>query len=96
MAAPLSAGDAERRLPEIPGWTIAGGTLHRELEFADFVEAFGFMAKVAIVAEKQNHHPDWSNSWNKVVIDVVNHAAGGITDACFALAAAIDALLPPR
>ena len=49
------------------------------------------MARVALAAEKLDHHPDWSNSWNKVVIDVVNHAAGGISEACFELAARIDA-----
>ena len=48
------------------------------------------MARVALVAEKLDHHPDWSNSWNKVVINIVNHSAGGITDLCFALAAQIN------
>ena len=62
------------------GWSIADGKLHREIEFHDFVEAFGFMAMVALVAEKANHHPDWSNSWNKVVIDLVSHDKGEITD----------------
>ena len=89
----LSVDEATARLGEIPGWTVADGKLHRELEFHNFVEAFGFMAMVALIAEKQNHHPDWSNSWNKVVVDIVNHAAGGITDACFKLAAAINKAL---
>ena len=62
------------------GWSIAGGKLHRELEFQNFVEAFGFMSMVALVAEKADHHPDWSNSWNKVVIDLVSHDKGEITD----------------
>jgi 4a-hydroxytetrahydrobiopterin dehydratase len=62
------------------GWSIAGGKLHRELEFQNFVEAFGFMAMVAVIAEKADHHPDWSNSWNKVVIDLVSHDKGEITD----------------
>ena len=65
-------------IPE--GWSIAGGKLHRELEFQNFVEAFGFMSMVALVAEKADHHPDWSNSWNKVVIDLVSHDKGEITD----------------
>jgi 4a-hydroxytetrahydrobiopterin dehydratase len=85
--------EVEIRLPEIPGWGITDGRLHRELEFANFVEAFGFMGMVALVAEKLDHHPDWSNSWNKVVIDVRSHAAGGITERCFALATAINATL---
>ena len=65
-------------LPE--GWSIADGKLHREIEFHDFVEAFGFMSMVALLAEKANHHPDWSNSWNKVVIDLFSHDKGEITD----------------
>ncbi len=93
MADTLSVDEATARLGEIPGWSVAEGKLHREFEFKNFVEAFGFMAQVALVAEKRNHHPDWSNSWNKVVIDVVNHAAGGITDACFELAAAVNKIL---
>jgi 4a-hydroxytetrahydrobiopterin dehydratase len=74
-----------------PTWTVVGEVLHRELVFRDFVQAFGFMAQVALAAEKLDHHPDWSNSWNKVVIDITNHAAGGLTDRCFALVAAVDA-----
>jgi len=68
-------------MPEIPeGWTVADGKLHRELEFHDFVEAFGFMSMVALLAEKADHHPDLSNSWNKVVIDLTSHYKGQITD----------------
>jgi 4a-hydroxytetrahydrobiopterin dehydratase len=85
--------DARARLADNPEWSVAGGALHREIEFRDFSEAFGFMAMVALAAERLNHHPDWSNSWNKVVIDIRNHAAGGITDQCFALAAAVDRAL---
>jgi 4a-hydroxytetrahydrobiopterin dehydratase len=78
-------------MPEIPeGWTLAAGKLHREIEFHDFVEAFGFMAMVALLAEKANHHPDWSNSWNKVVIDLVSHDKGEITDRDRDLANAIN------
>ena len=62
------------------GWDERDGKLHRELAFADFSEAWAFMNRVALLAEKNNHHPDWSNSWNKVVIDLVSHDAGGITD----------------
>ena len=67
--------------------------LHRELTFKNFSEAFGFMAMVALEAEKLDHHPDWSNSYNKVVIDIASHAEGGITDRCFALAEAINRAL---
>jgi 4a-hydroxytetrahydrobiopterin dehydratase len=92
MADALSDDEVQTRLTQMPGWEVAGGKLHRELEFADFNEAFGFMTRVALVAEKLDHHPDWSNSWNKVVIDIVSHAAGGITDQCFALAGRVDAV----
>jgi 4a-hydroxytetrahydrobiopterin dehydratase len=91
--AKLTHDEAESRLADVAGWGIANGTLHRELEFHNFVEAFGFMAMVALEAEKLDHHPDWSNSWNRVVIDISSHAEGGITDTCFALAAAINKAL---
>jgi len=72
------------------GWDVVDGKLHRELEFHDFVEAFGFMAMVAVLAEKANHHPNWSNVYNKVVIDLVSHDAGAITERDTELAAAIN------
>jgi 4a-hydroxytetrahydrobiopterin dehydratase len=75
------------------GWEVVDGKLHRELVFTDFAEAFGFMARVALIAEKLDHHPDWSNSWNRVVIDLVSHDVGAITDRDRSLAAQIDALL---
>jgi len=75
-------------------WEERDGALRRRFEFADFSEAFAFMTRVALLAESRNHHPDWSNSWNKVDISLTNHAAGSIvTDADRDLAAAIDALL---
>src|SRR4029453_14803885 len=91
--AKLTHDEAESRLAEVPGWGIADGALHREIEFRNFIEAFGFMTMVALEAEKLNHHPDWSNSWNRVVIDITNHAEGGISDTCFELAAAINKAL---
>ena len=75
------------------GWDIVDGALHRELVFKDFVEAFGFMAMVALLAEKADHHPNWSNVYNRVVIDLVSHDAGGITDRDHALAQAINVAL---
>jgi 4a-hydroxytetrahydrobiopterin dehydratase len=89
----LEHDEAERKLADVPGWGITQGALHREVEFRNFVEAFGFMAMVALAAEKLNHHPDWSNSWNRVVIDITNHAEGGISDTCFELAAAVNTAL---
>ena len=80
-------------LPALPRWERQGRSLHRELSFRDFTEAFGFMTMVALVAERFNHHPDWSNSWNKVTLDVTNHAAAGLTEIDFELASAIDKAL---
>jgi 4a-hydroxytetrahydrobiopterin dehydratase len=79
------------RFALLQGWELVDGRLHRELRFADFPEAFAFMTRVALTAEKLDHHPDWSNSWNTVVIDIVSHDAGGLTPRCFDLAAAVDA-----
>lgn len=77
----------------VDGWEERDGKLHREFAFKDFSEAFAFMARVALAAEKVDHHPDWSNSWNKVVIDLVSHDKGGITDRDEALARTINGLL---
>ena len=75
-------------------WEERDGALRRTFEFADFSEAFAFMARVALLAEKRDHHPDWSNSWNKVDIVLSTHSAGStVTDADRDLAAAIDELL---
>ena len=74
-------------------WTESGGCLRRRFRFADFSEAFGFMTRVALAAEKMNHHPNWSNVWNTVVIDLVSHDQGAITDRDVGLAEAINGLL---
>jgi 4a-hydroxytetrahydrobiopterin dehydratase len=87
----LSGAALEAALDQREGWAVVDGKLHRVFEFADFSEAFGFMTRVALAAEKLDHHPDWSNSWNKVTVSIVNHAAGGITEQCFDLAERIDA-----
>jgi 4a-hydroxytetrahydrobiopterin dehydratase len=92
MADALSPEEIGARLADLRAWQVEDGRLHREFAFSDFSEAFGFMTRVALEAEKLNHHPDWSNSWNAVTIDIVSHAAGGITDGCFRLAERIDAL----
>jgi 4a-hydroxytetrahydrobiopterin dehydratase len=81
------------RLTELAGWELRDGALHRELTFADFSEAFGFMTRVALAAEKLDHHPDWSNSWNRVSIAVTSHADGGVTDVCLDLASRIQRLV---
>jgi 4a-hydroxytetrahydrobiopterin dehydratase len=77
-----------------PGWSLVDGRLHREYRFAGFSEAWGFMSRVALLAEAQGHHPDWSNSWNRVVIDLVSHDVGTVTERDVRLATAIDGLGP--
>jgi 4a-hydroxytetrahydrobiopterin dehydratase len=83
-------------LAALTHWTQdkAGKSIHRELKFADFSEAWGFMNRVALLAESQNHHPEWSNVWNTVRITLSTHDAGGLTSKDVTLAKAIDALLP--
>lgn len=72
------------------GWELRNAKLHREWVFGDFAEAFGFMARVAVIAERLDHHPDWSNSFNTVVIDLISHDVGTVTARDVALARAID------
>jgi 4a-hydroxytetrahydrobiopterin dehydratase len=78
---------------DLSGWELRDGALHRELTFSDFPEAFGFMTRVALAAEKLDHHPDWSNSWNRVTIAITSHAAGGVTETCLELARRIQHLV---
>jgi 4a-hydroxytetrahydrobiopterin dehydratase len=92
MADALTDDDIARRLAGLDQWDVVDGKLHRELRFDDFVAAFGFMASVALVAEKLDHHPEWRNVWNTVEIDLTTHSAGGITDLDFQLAERIDEL----
>jgi 4a-hydroxytetrahydrobiopterin dehydratase len=92
----LSDEEVARRLGALDGWSVVAGKLHRELRFKDFVEAFGFMASGALVAERMNHHPEWSNVYATVRVDLVTHDAGGITENDFKLAAAFDELARGR
>jgi 4a-hydroxytetrahydrobiopterin dehydratase len=79
----------------LPAWTMVAGrdAIRRDLRFADFGEAWGFMARVALLAEKHDHHPEWSNVWNRVEIVLTTHDAGGLSARDVALAQAIEALL---
>ena len=77
-------------LKKLNGWSIVNGNLRRVFEFKDFSQAFAFMTRVALAAEKMDHHPDWSNVWNKVTIDLSTHSAGGLTKNDFDLAAKIQ------
>jgi 4a-hydroxytetrahydrobiopterin dehydratase len=86
--------EVRQGLARVPKWTLREGALHRDFAFADFGQAFAFMTRVALAAEKANHHPDWSNSWNKVSIDLSSHDVKGLSRRDFDLAAAIDAMIP--
>ena len=90
--APLSQHDLDDAMGSLdPHWTISdSGKLHRALKFGDFAEAFGFMAHIAIVAEKLDHHPEWSNTYNSVEIALITHDVGALTSLDIALAVAID------
>jgi len=79
--------------PHVDGWDVVDQRLVRTFTFADFSEAFGFMTRVALIAEKLDHHPDWENSWNKVTIGVTSHAEGGITDLCVDFATRVNRLV---
>ena len=92
MAAPqkLSQQDLESVLPRLPGWTIREGKLFREYRFSDFAHAFGFMATAAVLIEKRNHHPEWSNVYNRVQVELITHDAGGITQSDVELAELLE------
>ena len=86
MPGKLDSSEVSARLAALPGWALREGKLHREFRFHDFSEAFAFMTRVAMLAESRNHHPDWSNVYDRVTIVLWSHDAGGITERDFALA----------
>lgn len=92
-AEPLSPEQISALVQQMPAWSLVNGKLHRELRFADFNEAFGFISRVALIAEAMGHHPEWSNVWNRVVIDLTTHDTGGLSTLDAELARRIDALL---
>ena len=89
---PLPLEDLQSAVRQLPGWTIENGKLHREYRFADFIHAFGFMATSAIAIEKMNHHPEWSNVYNRVTVDLTTHDSGGVTERDIELARTIEAI----
>ena len=91
----LLSADQRQMLPAtLPNWTIDQQSMSRDLAFRDFNEAFGFMSRVALLAEVRNHHPNWSNVYNRVSITLSTHDLGGLSDLDVELAAAIDQMLP--
>jgi 4a-hydroxytetrahydrobiopterin dehydratase len=75
----LSDDEIKQALQKLDGWTVKDAKLHREYQFPDFPNAFGFMTTAAIRIEKMNHHPEWFNVYNRVHIDLTTHDSGGIT-----------------
>jgi len=86
----LNEAEIQQQLQNAKGWSVVNGKLHREFECKDFAVAFGKMTQVALVAEAMNHHPEWFNVWNKVVIDLNTHSVNGISNLDFQLAAKIN------
>ncbi|NOY66500.1 MAG: 4a-hydroxytetrahydrobiopterin dehydratase [Gammaproteobacteria bacterium] len=74
-------------------WSVENNKLHREYVFNNFVQAFGFMTEVALIAESINHHPEWFNVYKQVIVDLTTHEAGGITERDFKLASAMEAIV---
>jgi 4a-hydroxytetrahydrobiopterin dehydratase len=91
---PQKLDDAARKglAGKLPGWRLAEGrdAIQRTFKFKDFSEAFGFMARAALVAEKMDHHPEWTNVWNRVDVTLSTHSAGGLTELDVKLAEAMD------
>ena len=79
-------------LEKLPGWSLADGTLHRDYQFRDFVEAWGFLTSAAIRVQEMDHHPEWFNVYNKVRIDLVTHSVGGVSALDLKLAATLEEL----
>ncbi len=89
-AKPLTPAQIASLPKELPQWSVREGKLHRELRFADFSAAFGFMARVALAAEALGHHPEWCNVWNRVTINLTTHDTGGLSNLDVELARRID------
>ena len=92
MAQKLDEAARKGLAARLPGWTMATGrdAIQRTFKFKDFSEAFGFMARAALVAEKMDHHPEWTNVWNRVDVTLSTHSAGGLTEFDVKLAEAMD------
>lgn len=88
-----NATQAEAPLQDLPGWTFKDGGIEKAYQFEDFVQAWGFMSRAAMLAEKADHHPEWANVYNKVQVRLSTHDAGGLTDKDLELARKMEALL---
>ena len=94
MAEKLDEAARGSMAARVPGWTITDGrdAIQKTFKFKDFNEAFGFMARAALVAEKMNHHPEWINVWNRVEVTLSTHDAGGLTELDLKLAEVMDGI----
>lgn len=94
MVTKLSASDRDAALRTLPGWRHdpTADAIIREFKFKDFSEAFAFMTRVALLAQAADHHPEWSNVYNRVTIKLSTHSAGGLAEKDVKLAAEIDKL----
>ena len=88
----LSSEKISEELKNLPGWIIKDEKLHKDFEFEDFNQAFGFMTRAAMHIEKMNHHPEWFNVYNKITVDLTTHDAGGITQNDIELAKILNSL----
>lgn len=86
----LSGNELDEIVRNMKGWELKDEKLQKSFKFINFVEAFGFMTRIALEAERMNHHPEWSNVYNNVTIKLSTHDAGGITDYDIKLAEIID------
>ena len=89
----LSDQEVARELAGLSGWSVQTGKLHKQFTFQDFTRAFGFMAQVALIAQAMDHHPDWCNTYNRVIIELTTHDLGGISTLDVELARRVDLLL---
>ena len=94
MATPLSEAERKKLLPALDGWVMAEGrdAITKTFRFGDFSQAFGFMTRVALAAERMNHHPEWRNVWRTVEVTLTTHSAGGLTRRDVELAQTMDRL----
>jgi 4a-hydroxytetrahydrobiopterin dehydratase len=91
MAVPLTQAQRDQLAQTLPGWSMVEGrdAIRKSFKFADFNAAWGFMSRVALLAEKQDHHPEWENVYNRVVITLTTHDTGGLSDRDLKLAESI-------
>ena len=88
----LESGELKELTAKIPGWEINSEYIKREFNFSNFVEAFAFMTKIALICEKYNHHPNWENIYSKVIIQLSTHDLGGVTNLDQTIASEINVI----